>query len=468
MPSLVFLLGLSTVFAGPAQDIAREVADSAEPPAFGIACAPIREAVQLADALGSFSSGPVRPELQLLLDAARDPSVHEVDGINVDGGFAMVSGPGGATASLPMTGDLQAAMALFLPESRDDPGWTFEANRAERTEPDGTVRSLSVDGQQARLQMGPRQTQATASPAAAPPALLSLPDAPGCALWMHPTPRPGSAPSPLRSPVAVWVPFDDASPMRVHMQLPAHRDRADEPVIRAPLSVSTATRPHAVITLGVPLMSIVRDPFVLDSLPPALREKLPEPGLADDLGAGMVVGTFLGPSGPMVLAVLPIEGRSGRPVSARRIWKVASSAIEQVQSARGAPPPERVGRRALQVQVTPKHQLVLQAARGRVYLGNVRSQVEAMARSEGEPWLSPEQAEWSTTHAFALFADAPLPGLTTPLAVQLGAGTRGNLMSVELMMAPGLSDPEVAEALRAFTASRKARDKPSLPMTLPQ
>ncbi|HCH62551.1 MAG TPA: hypothetical protein DFR83_07105 [Deltaproteobacteria bacterium] len=468
MPSIVFSLGLSAAMAGPAQDIAREFRSDMPPPAFGLACSPIRQAVQLADSLGSFSSGAVRPELQLLLDAARDPSVEQVDGINVDGGFSIVSGPGGATASLPMNGDLQAAMALFAPKSKEASGWTKDAEQAVWMDEDGIVRTLTVDGQHARLQVAPSAPSQGGASGAAPDALLRLPDEAGCAVWVEPSKRSGEAPTVLRSPIAVWIPFQDSEPMQINMSLPAHRDRAQSPSIRAPLSVSSAARPHAVMTLGVPIMSILRDPFVLDSLPPAVRERLPEPGMIDDLGAGMVVATFMGPSGPSVLAALPIETDAGRPVSARRIWKVTSRALEEVQVRRGAPPPERIGRRALQVQVTQKHSAVLQAARGRLYMGNVRSQVESMIEGDGEPWLTPDQVRWSEDHAVAAFADAPLPSLSIPLSITLGAGTEGNLMNVKMMMDPGLQDAEVAAALRAFAASRKARGKTALPLTLPE
>jgi len=262
----------------------------------------------------------------------------------------------------------------------------------------------------------------------------------------------------MNRPMALWVPFDDMSPMQINMELPPHRDRAEEPTIRPPLEVFSAAQPQAVITLGVPLMSIVRDPMVQRALPRGIRDKLPEPGMIDELGAGMVVGTFLGPSGPSVVGVIPIETESGRPVSARRIWKVTEAAVAQFQSGRDAPAPVRIGRRALEVQVTPKRSVVILAARGRVYAGNVRSQVESMARKEGEAWLSADQLEWSRTHAVALFANAPVPGLSAPVALTVGAGTRGDLMNVQLLMSPGIQDPDVAAALRAFAASRAQRD----------
>ena len=182
----------------------------------------------------------------------------------------------------------------------------------------------------------------------------------------------------------------------------------------------------------------------------------------------MVVGTFLGPSGPSVVGVIPIETESGRPVSARRIWKVTEAALAQFQSGRQAPAPARIGRRALEVQVTPKRSVVILATRGRVYVGNVRSQVESMATGSGEAWLSPEQVEWSSSHAVALFADAPIPGLSAPVEVTFGARMHGDMMNLQLRMSPGLGDPEVAAALRAFAAERMNREAREGPARSPR
>ncbi len=446
----------SAAWSGPAQDIAAEFPKSGPPPAFGLACAPIREAVNFAEALGSFSKGLDRPELQMLLDAAGDPSVTEVDGIDVDGGFAMVAGPGGATAILPMKGDIHRAVELFMKESEDASAWTISETSAYRTDPDGTVRTLSVDGERARMTIGPLNVRTSTQATRPPDALLQLPDAPGCALWVEP-PDTGKGPAALRNPLALWLPFSDSEPVELNVQLPAHRDRAEKKALVAPLPVVGPKKPQAVVTLGVPVLSILRDPVVLDSMPPEVRDKLPDPGFADNVGAGLVIGTFLGPSGPSIVAVMPVEKANGRPVSKRRIWKVASDAAVQAQEGRRAPPPERIGRRALQVQVTPRHSIVLQAERGRVYAGNVRSDVESVARGEGESWLTPEQAHWAETHAFSLFADAPLPGMATPIHVQVGAGTNGDIFGLQLLMDPGLQDPRVAAALRALNSARKSR-----------
>jgi hypothetical protein len=301
-----------------------------------------------------------------------------------------------------------------------------------------------------------------------PDALLRLPDAPGCALWMAGLPSLNRQMAAFNFPIALWIPFDQTAPLQLNMQLPPHRDRAERPTIRPPLAVYSPAKPQAVITLGVPLMAIVRDPVVQDGIPPSVREKLPEPGIIDDLGAGMVVGTFLGPSGPSVVGVIPIETESGRPVSARRIWKGTEAAVAQFQSGRQAPPPVRIGRRSMEVQITPKRSVVILAAKGRVYAGNVRSQVESMARGEGEAWLSPDEMEWSRTHAMSLFANAPIPGMSEPVKLTVGAGMRGDLMNLQIRMQPGLQDPEVAAALRAFAAARMKRERKGRSQDLPR
>ena len=139
MSPLVFSLGLSAALAGPAGDIAAQFHPDAPPPDFGLACDPIRQAVQLADALGNFSADATRPEFKLLLDAARDPSIDEVDGIDVDGGFAMVFGKGGSSMSLPTKGELRSAIDLF--ELDDPASWVIDGVSARYVEADGSVKT---------------------------------------------------------------------------------------------------------------------------------------------------------------------------------------------------------------------------------------------------------------------------------------------------------------------------------------
>ena len=459
-----------SALAGPAQDIAAEFRPDRPAPAFGLACSPVREALRFADALGSFSGGTDRPELDLLLEAARDASVETVDGLDVDGGFVMVAGPGGATVVLPMRGDIHQAIELFVRDSDDPADWTVSGATARATDDDGTVRTLAVDGAAARLTVSPVGPQAGPSRArgAGPPAgLLDLPTGSGCALWVMPPPGKRATPALLRNPVALWVPFEDGAPMQLSLELPSHRDRDVEPEIRSPLAVASPSKPQAVVTLGVPPLAILRDPVVLDSIPAGLRTQLPEPGLADTVGAGLVVGTFLGPAGPSLVAVVPFETERGRPVSARRIWKVTAGAVDEVQASRGGSPPVRVGRRALQVQLTPRQVLTLQAEKGRLIAGNVRSQVEAVARGDGEPWLDDAEVAWAETHAFSLFGEVPLPGLGLPLGVTVGAGTRGDVLQLQVDLDPGLRDPRVAAALRALSSARQRGALEGLPMAVP-
>jgi hypothetical protein len=122
----------------------------------------------------------------------------------------------------------------------------------------------------------------------------------------------------------------------------------------------------------------------------------------------------------------------------------------------------------MEVQITPKRSVVILAAKGRIYAGNVRSQVESMARGEGEAWLSPDEMEWSRTHAMALFANAPIPGVSEPVKLTVGAGMRGDLMNLQIRMQPGLQDPEVAAALRAFAAARMKRERKDRSQDLPR
>ena len=464
MFSFASLLGFSVAIAGPAQDIAAEFSEGQVAPAFGLACAPLRETVRFGDALGTFANGTDSPELQLLLEAARNPDVDTVEGIDVDGAFAMVAGPSGASAILPVRGSLEDAMAVFLRPTDDPERWTVQGDTATFIDPDGTERTLTVDGTRARLTVSPSLVPRSEVSAVPPPALTDLPDAKGCALWIQPPAGDASTPALLRNPVALWVPFDEGEPLRLHVQLPPHRDRKAAPDVQAPVVVRGPQRPQAVMTLGVPALSILRDPVVQDSLPPMVRAGLPEAGFADDVGAGLVVGTFFGPQGPSIVAVVPIEKKSGRPVSARRIWRITSNAVVEAQKGRVAPPPERLGRRSLQVQVTPRHALTMVARRGQLVVGNVRGEVEGVARDEGVVWLDDTAGTWASDHAFALFGELPVPGLNLPMSVQVGAGTRGDVLELQLLMDPGLNDPRVAAALRALTASRRASGVQMMPV----
>jgi|GEM_PF-3951381 len=464
MSPLLASVGVTAALAGPAQDLGAEFQPDALPPVFGLACAPLRETVQFGDALGSFADDADSPELQMLLEAARNPAVDTVEGIDVDGGFAMVAGPGGASVVLPMKGDMADALALFLRDDEGPEDWVIDGNYAERVDPDGARRILTTDGRQARLKVVPAvDVTLIDTPVEAPSALSLLPDGDGCALWMQPPSSSPTTPALLRNPIALWIPFDDSTPIRLNVALPPHRDRAAKPEVVPPTPVFGPMRPQAVITLGVPVLSILNDPVVQDSLPPQVRMQLPEGGIAENVGAGTVVGTFFGQDGPGVVAVIPITKKNGRPVWSRRIWKITSDAVVQAQEGRGGLPPERIGRRSLQVQVTPRHTLTMVAQRGRLVVGNVHGQVEGVASGEGVAWLDTDQSTWASDHAVSVFGEAPLPGLGMPLGVQVGAGTRDDVLQLELLLEPGLLDPRVVAALKMMATARKAGGMKAVP-----
>ena len=465
MSALAVVALSAAAMAGPAQLLSGEFSADAPAPAFGMACSPLRDTVQLAMALGSLAEGTGNAELDRLLEAARDPEVQTVDGLDVQGAFAMVGGPGFTTTILPVSGSVEEALSLFLREADDRGAWTVDGHTASMIAEDGSKSVLSLQGAQARLTRWTDGAATAPSGRGAPAALTTLPDGSGCAVWIEPTNGDGSAPPILRNPVAVWMPFAPGEPLQLQVQLPPHRDRTAVPELVPPVEVHGSSRPRAVLTLGVPVLAILQDPVVQESLPPMVRAGLPSGGFFEDLGAGLTVGTFLGPAGPSVVGVVPLRSSSGRPVPARRIWRITSEAVLEAQKGRRAPVPQRIGRRALQVQVTPGVALTMVATRGRLVVGNQRGEVEAVARDEGVPWLDAEQQAWAGTHALALFGEAPLAGLGTPLEVTVGAGTRGDVLAVWIQLEPGLSDPRVAAALRALGEARRKSGKSLLPGT---
>ena len=454
MPALFLLTGLLPAFAGPAQDIAAEFGTLGAPPKVAVACSPIREALSVAEAMGTLSDGPTRPELEALLRAASDPSAEAAQGVDLDGGFLALDANGTSIARLPIKGGLNDAIALF--SKPDAPEWSLDGERAVRIEDDGKRSILTVHDGTARIRTGPVADSKATQSIQLPDSLDALPDGDGCALWLYGGDDP-DAPAFLRNPITLWMPFSDDAPAELRVQLPPHRDRATRPDITPPLAVSSPARPTAVFTLGVPPARILNDPAVQKALPEAVRGQLDFGDALDGVGAGTVGAVFSGPAGPVFVVAVPVTTKRGRPVSRRRIQAEVDSSLGAGTFSKIAARAVIIDRYTTDLELPNGMTFTMRAERGRLYLGNARDFVLGAADGLGDPWLDEAGMDWAASHAVTLKGEGPLPGLTQPLVVQLGAGTEGDVLLVQLKLDPSIRDPRVAAAFRAMTEARKKR-----------
>ena len=456
MPAFLLVASLVPALAGPAQEIAMELEALSSPPKVALGCSTLREAIGFADSMGSFAGRNTPPQLQSLLAAARDPNAEASHGIDLDRSFLVVLGEEANIARLPIRGGLDDAIALFSqPEA---PEWSIDGDRAVRIESDGKRSVLTVLEGHARIYTGPSPDPTRTQPTNATSSLAALPDSDGCAMWMHAGDDP-KAPELLRHPVSMWMPFEQGAPAELRVQLPPHRDRAAQPTITPPLAVSSPARPVAVVTLGTPPARILRDPIVMQAIPDQMRSALPANSPLEDAGAGSVAAIFLDGPAPAIVAAVPITSPRGRPVSARRIVKVVDQLIAEGTLGRLGVRSEVVDRFTTQFQLPNGMGFMMRAERGRIYIGNSPAHVMGAAEGLGEPWLDDAGLAWASTHALTLTGEGPLPGLSGPMRAQLGAGTEGDLLTIQIRLEPGLRDPRVAAALQAMAARKtKGRD----------